>query len=152
MRELVIIGSGPAGYTAAIYAARANLAPLVIASSVEFGGDLMNTTDVDNFPGFPEGIMGPELMMQMQKQAERFGAEIVYDDVASVSLDGPTKNLTLGNGVTSLIHHSRHASRVLRPMPACRIVTLVRRGPEFGPSHQAQLFQPLAPLVGPASS
>ena len=98
MRELVIIGSGPAGYTAAIYAARANLAPLVIASSVEFGGDLMNTTDVDNFPGFPEGIMGPELMMQMQKQAERFGAEIVYDDVASVSLDGPTKSLTLGNG------------------------------------------------------
>lgn len=98
MRELVIIGSGPAGYTAAIYAARANLAPLVIASSVEFGGDLMNTTDVDNFPGFPEGIMGPELMMQMQKQAERFGAEIVYDDVVSVSLDGPTKSLTLGNG------------------------------------------------------
>jgi thioredoxin reductase (NADPH) len=98
MRELVIIGSGPAGYTAAIYAARANLAPLVIASSVEFGGDLMNTTDVDNFPGFPEGVMGPELMMQMQKQAERFGAEIVYDDVASVSLDGPTKSLTLGNG------------------------------------------------------
>lgn len=98
MRELVIIGSGPAGYTAAIYASRANLAPLVIASSVEFGGDLMNTTDVDNFPGFPEGIMGPELMMQMQKQAERFGAEIVYDDVASVSLDGPTKSLTLGNG------------------------------------------------------
>ena len=98
MRELVIIGSGPAGYTAAIYAARANLAPLVIASSVEFGGDLMNTTDVDNFPGFAEGIMGPELMTHMQKQAERFGAEIVYDDVTSVSLAGETKTLTLGNG------------------------------------------------------
>jgi thioredoxin reductase (NADPH) len=98
MRELVIIGSGPAGYTAAIYAARANLHPLVIASSVEFGGDLMNTTDVDNFPGFPEGIMGPELMTHMQKQAERFGAEVVYDDVASVELEGPTKRLTLGNG------------------------------------------------------
>ncbi len=98
MRELVIIGSGPAGYTAAIYAARANLAPLVIASSVEFGGDLMNTTDVDNFPGFAEGITGPELMTHMQKQAERFGAEIVYDDVTSVSLAGETKTLTLGNG------------------------------------------------------
>ena len=97
MRELIIIGSGPAGYTAAIYAARASLNPLVVASSVEFGGDLMNTTDVDNFPGFPEGIMGPELMMSMQKQAERFGAEIMYDDVVSVELAGPVKKITLGN-------------------------------------------------------
>ncbi|MDC0991364.1 thioredoxin-disulfide reductase [Pontimonas sp.] len=97
MRELVIIGSGPAGYTAAIYAARASLNPLVVASSVEFGGDLMNTTDVDNFPGFPEGIMGPELMMSMQKQAERFGAEIMYDDVVSVELEDPVKKITLGN-------------------------------------------------------
>tara|TARA_B110000503_G_scaffold139675_1_gene228631 strand:+ start:125 stop:1051 length:927 start_codon:yes stop_codon:yes gene_type:complete len=97
MRELVIIGSGPAGYTAAIYAARASLNPLVVASSVEFGGDLMNTTDVDNFPGFAEGIMGPELMMSMQKQAERFGAEIMYDDVVSVELAGPVKKITLGN-------------------------------------------------------
>ncbi|MFT6973273.1 MAG: thioredoxin reductase (NADPH) [Pontimonas sp.] len=97
MRELVIIGSGPAGYTAAIYAARASLNPLVIASSVEFGGDLMNTTDVDNFPGFPEGVMGPELMMSMQKQAERFGAEIVYDDVISAELSGAVKKITLGN-------------------------------------------------------
>ena len=97
MRELVIIGSGPAGYTAAIYAARASLNPLVVASSVEFGGDLMNTTDVDNFPGFPEGIMGPELMMSMHKQAERFGAEIMYDDVVSVELAGPVKKITLGN-------------------------------------------------------
>jgi thioredoxin reductase (NADPH) len=98
MRQIVIIGSGPAGYTAAIYAARANLQPLVVASSVEFGGDLMNTTDVDNFPGFPEGIMGPDLMMKMQAQAERFGAEIVYDDVVSLDLTGTIKTLTLGNG------------------------------------------------------
>jgi thioredoxin reductase (NADPH) len=98
MRQVVIIGSGPAGYTAAIYAARANLKPLVVASSVEFGGDLMNTTDVDNFPGFPEGIMGPDLMMKMQAQAERFGAEIVYDDVVSLDLTQPVKTLTLGNG------------------------------------------------------
>lgn len=100
MRQVVIIGSGPAGYTAAIYAARANLSPLVVASSVEFGGDLMNTTDVDNFPGFAEGIMGPDLMSKMQAQAERFGAEILYDDVVSVELDGPVKTVSLGNGDT----------------------------------------------------
>ena len=100
MRDVVIIGSGPAGYTAAIYAARANLNPLVVASSVEFGGDLMNPTDVDNFPGFPEGIMGPELMTHMQKQAERFGAEILYDDVASIELAGPVKKISLGGGDT----------------------------------------------------
>lgn len=98
MHEVVIIGSGPAGYTAAIYAARANLKPVVVASSVEFGGDLMNTTDVDNFPGFPEGIMGPDLMMKMQAQAERFGAQVIFDDVTDLSLEGPTKTITLGNG------------------------------------------------------
>ncbi|MFN3708351.1 thioredoxin-disulfide reductase [Microcella sp.] len=98
MRQVIIIGSGPAGYTAAIYAARANLSPLVIASSVEFGGELMKTTDVENFPGFPEGVMGPDLMTKMQAQAERFGAEIVYDDVTSLELDGPVKAVTLGNG------------------------------------------------------
>jgi len=98
MHELVIIGSGPAGYTAAIYAARANLAPMVVASSVEFGGDLMLTTEVDNFPGFPEGIMGPELMMKMQAQAERFGATIIYDDATDLELDGDVKKVTLGNG------------------------------------------------------
>jgi thioredoxin reductase (NADPH) len=98
MHELVIIGSGPAGYTAAIYAARANLAPMVVASSVEFGGDLMLTTEVDNFPGFPEGIMGPELMMKMQAQAERFGATIIYDDATDLELDGEVKKVTLGNG------------------------------------------------------
>ncbi|MET0303495.1 MAG: thioredoxin-disulfide reductase [Microbacteriaceae bacterium] len=98
MRQLIIIGSGPAGYTAAIYAARANLRPLVIASSIEFGGELMKTTEVENFPGFPDGIMGPDLMMKMQEQAERFGAEIVYDDVVSLELDGETKRVTLGSG------------------------------------------------------
>lgn len=98
MRQLIIIGSGPAGYTAAIYAARANLNPLVIASSVEAGGELMNTTEVENFPGFPEAIMGPDLMTKMQQQAERFGAEIVYDDVVSVELDGPAKKVVLGSG------------------------------------------------------
>lgn len=105
MRHVIIIGSGPAGYTAAIYAARANMQPLVIASSVEFGGELMKTTEVENFPGFPEGIMGPDLMTRMQQQAERFGAEIVYDDVVSLELEGPVKAVTLGNGD----RHEAHA-------------------------------------------
>ncbi|MBH0052791.1 thioredoxin-disulfide reductase [Salinibacterium sp. NG253] len=98
MRQLIIIGSGPAGYTAAIYAARANLAPLVIASSVEAGGELMKTTEIENYPGFANGIQGPELMMEMQKQAERFGAEIVLDDVTDLQLEGQVKKVTLGNG------------------------------------------------------
>jgi thioredoxin reductase (NADPH) len=100
VRQIIIIGSGPAGYTAAIYAARANLRPLLIASSVEAGGELMNTTDVENFPGFPEGIMGPDLMMKMQAQAERFGTEVVLDDVVSVELTGDIKKVTLGSGAT----------------------------------------------------
>ncbi|MBC7723425.1 MAG: thioredoxin-disulfide reductase [Burkholderiaceae bacterium] len=98
MRQVIIIGSGPAGYTAAIYAARANLSPLLIASSVEAGGELMKTTEVENFPGFPDGIMGPELMMNMQAQAEKFGTEVVLDDVESVDLTGDVKRVTLGNG------------------------------------------------------
>lgn len=98
MRQIIIIGSGPAGYTAAIYAARANLKPLLIASSVEAGGELMNTTEVENFPGFPDGIMGPDLMFKMQAQAEKFGTEVVLDDVVSVDLSGDVKTVTLGSG------------------------------------------------------
>ncbi|NLE98340.1 MAG: FAD-dependent oxidoreductase, partial [Propionibacterium sp.] len=91
VREVIIIGSGPAGYTAAIYAARANLAPLVFEGALDAGGALMNTTDVENFPGFPKGIMGPELMMHMREQAERFGAEIITDDVTEVDFSGEIK-------------------------------------------------------------
>ncbi|MFE6964941.1 MULTISPECIES: thioredoxin-disulfide reductase [unclassified Agromyces] len=100
MRDIIIIGSGPAGFTAAIYAARAQLKPLLIASSVEIGGELMNTTEVENYPGFPEGIMGPDLMTNFQQQAERFGTEVVYDDVVELELDGPVKRVKLGNGET----------------------------------------------------
>ena len=97
VRDLVIVGSGPAGYTAAIYAARAGLAPLVIAGSVTAGGALMNTTEVENFPGFPDGIQGPELMEGLQKQAEKFGAEVLWDDASELELDGDIKTIrTLG--------------------------------------------------------
>ncbi|WP_156761431.1 thioredoxin-disulfide reductase [Microbacterium karelineae] len=98
MRDVIIIGSGPAGWTAAIYAARANLAPLVVASQVEIGGELMNTTEVENFPGFPEAVMGPDLMAKMQQQAERFGTEVSYDDVTELDLSGEIKKVTLGSG------------------------------------------------------
>jgi thioredoxin reductase (NADPH) len=98
VRQVIIIGSGPAGYTAAIYAARANLAPLLIASSVEAGGELMKTTEVENYPGFDEGIQGPDLMEKMQAQAEKFGTEVVLDDVVSLDLVGDVKTVTLGNG------------------------------------------------------
>jgi thioredoxin reductase (NADPH) len=100
VRDVIIVGSGPAGYTAAVYTARANLKPLLIASSVEAGGELMNTTDVENFPGFPGGVMGPDLMDQFQKQAERFGTEILFEDVTSVDLQGPVKRVTIGTGET----------------------------------------------------
>ncbi|HET8896141.1 MAG TPA: thioredoxin-disulfide reductase, partial [Protaetiibacter sp.] len=98
MRDIIIIGSGPAGFTAAIYAARAELKPLLIASSVEIGGELMNTTEVENFPGFPDGIQGPDLMALFQAQAERFGTEVVLDDVVKLELDGEVKKVTLGSG------------------------------------------------------
>lgn len=88
IRDIIIVGSGPAGYTAAIYAARAQLRPLVFEGAVTGGGALMNTTEVENFPGFCDGIMGPDLMMQMRGQAERFGAELVRDDVTAMSLSG----------------------------------------------------------------
>ena len=99
IHDVVIVGSGPAGYTAAIYAARAQLNPVVLAGSVTAGGALMNTTEVENYPGFIEGIMGPELMNQMQEQAERFGAEIRYEDVTTLELEGDVKRITTSDDV-----------------------------------------------------
>jgi thioredoxin reductase (NADPH) len=96
VRDVIIIGSGPAGYTAALYAARARLSPLVFEGSVSSGGALMNTTDVENFPGFPDGVLGPDLMDAIRKQAERFGAELVPDDVTEVDLRANPKVVRVG--------------------------------------------------------
>ncbi len=98
IHELIIVGSGPAGYTAAIYAARAALEPVVFEGSFESGGALMNTTEVENFPGFAEGIMGPDLMMQMRAQAERFGALLITDDATEIKLTGQVKEVTDSDG------------------------------------------------------
>jgi len=100
INEVVIVGSGPAGYTAAIYAARAQLKPIIYEGSVTAGGALMNTTEVENFPGFATGVMGPELMEAMRKQVERFDAKIVTDDIVSMKLTGDIKELTDGSGNT----------------------------------------------------
>jgi len=98
VRDIVIVGSGPAGYTAAIYAARAQLNPVIYEGSVTAGGALMNTTEVENFPGFIDGIMGPDLMDNMRKQAKRFGAELITDDVVEMDLDSEIKTIKDGSG------------------------------------------------------
>ena len=98
VRDIIIIGSGPAGYTAAIYTARAGLKPLLIAGEVTAGGALMNTTEVENFPGFPQGIQGPDLMANMLSQVERFGCEIIYEDDLEVSLEGAEKTVVTSEG------------------------------------------------------
>ncbi|HIY85172.1 MAG TPA: thioredoxin-disulfide reductase [Candidatus Yaniella excrementavium] len=104
VHDVVIIGSGPAGYTAAVYASRANLNPVLFTSSVEAGGELMNTTDVENYPGFPEGIMGPELMGHFEAQARRFGTDVQYEDVTELDLNVQPKRITLADGT---IHQAR---------------------------------------------
>lgn len=98
VHEVVIVGSGPAGYTAAIYAARAQLQPILYEGSVTAGGALMNTTEVENFPGFPDGVMGPDLMETMRNQAIKFGTKIITDDIVDISLSGDIKTLTDGSG------------------------------------------------------
>jgi thioredoxin reductase (NADPH) len=111
VHNVIVIGSGPAGYTAALYAARAQLAPVVFEGT-SFGGALMTTTEVENYPGFREGITGPELMDQMREQAQRFGADLRMEDVESVSLDGPVKSVTTAEGETF------HARAVILAMGA----------------------------------
>jgi thioredoxin reductase (NADPH) len=113
VRNLIIVGSGPAGYTAAIYAARAGLKPLVI-EGVQSGGALMTTTEVENFPGFPDGVMGPELMDSMRKQAERFGAEFITDDVTRVEL---VDTGVPHSGAASTIYVGETAYRAKAVMP-----------------------------------
>ncbi len=128
VRDVIIVGSGPAGYTAAVYAARADLKPLVFEGSVTAGGALMNTTDVENYPGFPEGIQGPDLMDAMRAQAERFGAEIVTEDITAMDLTGPVKTVTDGYGNTFSAR-----SVILAMGSGYRKLGPARRGPAVRP-------------------
>ena len=123
VRDVVVIGSGPAGYTAALYAARARLSPLVFEGSVTSGGALMNTTDVENFPGFPDGVLGPDLMDQIRKQAERFGAELLAEDVTEVDLRATPKVVKAGED-TYLTRTVIIATGLVTASSACR----ARRG------------------------
>ncbi len=104
VHDVIIIGSGPAGYTAALYTVRADLKPLVFGSSIFVGGSLTTTTEVENYPGFPEGVQGPQLMDDMRAQAERFGAEVRAEDVISVNLSGEVKEVVDGEGT---VHRAR---------------------------------------------
>ena len=124
MHQIIIIGSGPAGLTAGIYAARAGLEPLLFASSVEPGGELMNTTDVENFPGFPEGIQGPELMEKIQAQAEKFGTKVVYDDVTALDLSGDVKKVTTSDGTVTACYHACSTKPYQPPMRMPAFFTL----------------------------
>src|SRR5271156_4208868 len=124
VHDVIVIGSGPAGYTAALYAARAQLAPVVF-EGVSFGGALMTTTEVENYPGFRESIQGPELMDQMREQALRFGADLRMEDVGSVSLDGPVKSVTTSEG------EALHARAVILAMGAAARCLQVPGGQEF---------------------
>jgi thioredoxin reductase (NADPH) len=125
VRNVIIIGSGPAGYTAALYTARASLKPLVFEGAVSAGGALMNTTEVENFPGFQDGIMGPELMDNMRGQAERFGAELIPDDIIAVDLSGDIKTVTDSEGT---VHRAKSV-----------IVTTGSQHRKLGLPHEDQL-------------